>query len=58
MNGCFTNSEETEVVTFDTDLAAGITVRPGDRIKIADPVRAGQSVLVAVLLVLLQLQLS
>nr|BAR23351.1 phage tail protein [uncultured Mediterranean phage uvMED] len=40
----YTNSEETEVVTFDTDLAAGITVRPGDRIKIGDPVRAGQSV--------------
>ena len=40
----YTNSEETEVVTFDTDIAAGITVRPGDRIKIADPVRAGQSV--------------
>jgi predicted phage tail protein len=40
----YTNAEETEVVTFDTDLAAGITVRPGDRIKIADPVRAGQSV--------------
>ena len=40
----YTNSEETEIVTFDTDLAAGITVRPGDRIKIGDPVRAGQSV--------------
>ena len=40
----YTNAEETEVVSFDTDLAAGITVRPGDRIKIADPVRAGQSV--------------
>lgn len=40
----YTNSEETEVVSFDTDLAAGITVRPGDRIKIGDPVRAGQSV--------------
>ena len=40
----YTNSEETEVVTFDTDVAAGITVRPGDRIKIGDPVRAGQSV--------------
>ena len=40
----YTNAEEGEVVTFDTDLAAGVTVRPGDRIKIADPVRAGQSV--------------
>ena len=40
----YTNSEETEIVSFDTDLAAGITVRPGDRIKIGDPVRAGQSV--------------
>ena len=40
----YTNSEETEVVSFDTDIAAGITVRPGDRIKIGDPVRAGQSV--------------
>ena len=40
----YTNSEETEVVSFDTDIAAGITVRPGDRIKIGDPVRSGQSV--------------
>ena len=40
----YTNAEETEVVTFDTDLAAGITVRPGDRIKITDPVRAGRTV--------------
>lgn len=33
------NSSET--VTFTTDMAAGIVVRPGDIIKIGDPARAG-----------------
>lgn len=31
----------TETVNFVTDISAGITVRPGDIIKIADPSRAG-----------------
>jgi hypothetical protein len=35
---------ETEVCTFETDIAAGITVRPGDLIKVGDPVRAGKTV--------------
>jgi predicted phage tail protein len=35
---------ETEVCSFQTDIAAGITVRPGDLIKIGDPVRAGKTV--------------
>jgi len=35
---------ETEVCSFETDIAAGITVRPGDLIKVGDPVRAGQTV--------------
>jgi predicted phage tail protein len=35
---------ETEVCSFETDIAAGITVRPGDLIKIGDPVRAGKTV--------------
>ena len=39
----YTEQNETEVVSFATDIAAGITVRPGDLIKIADPVRAGVS---------------
>lgn len=30
-----------ETVTFTTDIAAGISVRPGDIIKIGDPSRAG-----------------
>ena len=37
----FTEQNESEVVSFETDIAAGITVRPGDYIKIGDPVRAG-----------------
>lgn len=37
----YTEQNETEVVSFKTDIAAGITVRPGDLIKIGDPVRAG-----------------
>lgn len=39
----YTEQNETEVVSFATDIAAGITVRPGDLIKIGDPVRAGVS---------------
>ena len=35
---------ETEVCSFETDIAAGITVRPGDLIKVGDPVRAGKTV--------------
>jgi len=35
---------ETEICSFETDIAAGITVRPGDLIKIGDPVRAGKTV--------------
>jgi predicted phage tail protein len=35
---------ETEVCSFETDVAAGITVRPGDLIKVGDPVRAGKTV--------------
>ena len=37
----YTAHNETEVCSFETDMAAGIVVRPGDFIKIADPVRAG-----------------
>ena len=37
----YTEQNETEIVSFSTDIAAGITVRPGDLIKIGDPVRAG-----------------
>ena len=40
----YTQQYETEVVAFETDIAAGITVRPGDLIKIGDPVKAGQTV--------------
>jgi hypothetical protein len=40
----FTEQNESEVVSFETDIAAGITVRPGDYIKIGDPVRAGITV--------------
>jgi predicted phage tail protein len=39
----YTEQNETEVVNFATDIAAGVSVRPGDLIKIADPVRAGVS---------------
>jgi len=39
----YTEQNETEVVSFATDIAAGISVRPGDLVKIADPVRAGVS---------------
>jgi predicted phage tail protein len=37
----YSEQNETETVTFTTDIAAGTTVRPGDIIKIADPARAG-----------------
>ena len=40
----YTSHFETEVCNFETDIAAGITVRPGDLIKIGDPVRAGKTV--------------
>jgi len=40
----YTEQNETEVVTFATDIAAGITVRPGDKIEIADPLKAGTTV--------------
>ena len=39
----YSEQNETEIVSFETDIAAGITVRPGDLIKIGDPVRAGVS---------------
>ena len=39
----YTEQNETEVVSFATDIAAGISVRPGDLVKIGDPVRAGVS---------------
>ena len=40
----YTEHNESEVCSFETDMAAGITVRPGDFIKVADPVRAGKTV--------------
>ena len=40
----YTSHHETEVCSFETDIAAGITVRPGDLIKVGDPVRAGKTV--------------
>ena len=40
----YTSHRETEVCSFSTDMAAGITVRPGDYVKISDPVRAGRVV--------------
>jgi predicted phage tail protein len=40
----YSSHNETEVCSFETDIAAGITVRPGDLIKIGDPVRAGRTV--------------
>ena len=40
----YTSHRETEVCSFQTDMAAGITVRPGDYIKISDPVRGGRVV--------------
>ena len=40
----YTSHRETEVCSFQTDMAAGITVRPGDYIKISDPVRTGRVV--------------
>ena len=39
----YSEQNETEIVSFETDIAAGITIRPGDLIKIGDPVRAGVS---------------
>ena len=39
----YTSHHETEVCSFETDIAAGITVRPGDLIKVGDPVRAGKT---------------
>jgi predicted phage tail protein len=40
----YTEHNESEVCSFETDMAAGIIVRPGDFIKVADPVRAGKTV--------------
>ena len=40
----YTSHRETEVCSFQTDIAAGIKVRPGDYIKISDPVRTGRVV--------------
>jgi predicted phage tail protein len=40
----YTSHRETEVCSFSTDIAAGIIVRPGDYIKISDPVRTGRVV--------------
>jgi|MDSZ01.3.fsa_nt_gb predicted phage tail protein len=40
----YTAHRETEVCSFETDMAAGIVVRPGDFIKISDPVRNGRVV--------------
>ena len=40
----YSSHNETEVCSFETDIAAGITVRPGDLIKVGDPVRAGKTV--------------
>lgn len=37
----YTEQYETETVTFETSLDAGISVRPGDVIHISDPVRSG-----------------
>lgn len=37
----YSEQNETETVTFVADIAAGMTVRPGDVIKISDPSRAG-----------------
>jgi predicted phage tail protein len=37
----YSEQNETETCTFTADMAAGITVRPGDLIKIGDPARAG-----------------
>jgi hypothetical protein len=39
----YTEQNETEIVSFATSITAGICVRPGDPIKVADPVRAGVS---------------
>ena len=40
----YTSHRESEVCSFQTDMAAGITVRPGDYVKISDPVRTGRVV--------------
>jgi len=37
----YSENHETEVVTFTTSVDAGVLVRPGQVIEIADPVRAG-----------------
>lgn len=38
----YSEQNETEVVSFTTDLPAGQVVRPGQIIRVADPVRAGR----------------
>jgi predicted phage tail protein len=40
----YTSHRESEICSFQTDMAAGITVRPGDYVKISDPVRTGRVV--------------
>ncbi len=40
----YTSHRETEICSFSTDMAAGIKVRPGDYVKISDPVRSGRVV--------------
>ena len=40
----YTNHRESEICSFQTDMAAGIIVRPGDFVKISDPVRTGRVV--------------
>ena len=37
----YTEQQETEVVSFKTSIDAGVLVRPGQVIEIADPVKAG-----------------
>ena len=40
----YTSHRESEICSFQTDMAAGIIVRPGDFVKISDPVRTGRVV--------------
>ena len=40
----YSEQNETEIISFATDIAAGITVRPGDKIKVGDPLKAGTTV--------------
>jgi len=38
----YSEKYESETVTFTTSIDAGVMVRPGQLIKIADPVKAGE----------------